>query len=106
MNELLRKFVRDRAQDVCEYCRLPQQVAGFARFQVEHIKSKQHHGNDQPENLAWACPRCNAYKGPNLTSIDPESQELALIFNPRNDVWEEHFAQVGIEIIGLTSIGR
>ncbi len=106
MNELLRKFVRDRARDICEYCRLTQQSAPFARFQVEHIKSKQHRGNDEPENLAWACPRCNAYKGPNLTSIDDETQKITNLFNPRTDDWNEHFAQVGIEIIGLTASGR
>lgn len=106
MNELLRKFVRERANDVCEYCRLPQTVVSFARFQVEHIHAKQHHGTDEPDNLAWACPRCNAYKGPNLTSIDMETQKVTLIYHPRTDNWEEHFVQVGIEIVGLTATGR
>lgn len=61
MNELLRKFVRDRANDVCEYCRLPQAVVSFARFQIEHIKARQHHGTDDRDNLAWACPRCKSH---------------------------------------------
>jgi hypothetical protein len=106
MNEQLRKFVRDRAKNICEYCHLPQEVAAFAQIQVEHIKAKQHRGNDAPDNLAWACPRCNAYKGPNLSSIDPETQEITLIYNPRLDDWNEHFVQVGIEILGQTAVGR
>lgn len=106
MNEQLRSLVRHRAGNRCEYCRLTEEVASFAKFQIEHIRAKQHHGGDEPENLAWSCPRCNAYKGPNLSSIDPQSQEVTMLFNPRSDDWNEHFVQVGIEIIGLTPIGR
>ena len=40
-------------------------------FHVEHIVSKQHGGTDDPGALALACDRCNAYKGPNLASVDP-----------------------------------
>jgi hypothetical protein len=38
------------------------------------------------ENLAWACHRCNYYKGPNLTSIDRETQAIVPLFNPRRAV--------------------
>jgi len=43
------------------------------RFHVEHIVSRQHGGTDDPSGPALACDRCNAYKGPNLTSIDPDT---------------------------------
>jgi hypothetical protein len=85
---------------------LPQNIAPAATFQIEHIRAKQHGGRFRENNLALACPRCNAYKGPNLTAIDPQSDELAVIFNPRIDQWADHFALVGIEIVGLTPTGR
>jgi len=53
-----------------------------------------------------ACDRCNAYKGPNLTSIDPESGQIVPLFNPREDVWSDHFLLQGGDVVGLTPTGR
>ena len=69
MNNALREFVRQRANNRCEYCLLPQSAAAFFRFHIEHIRARQHGGEDVEENLALACPDCNARKGPNLTSV-------------------------------------
>lgn len=91
MDASLRRLVRLRAGDCCEYCRLPQ-LALPASLQIEHIIAKQHRGTDESENLALSCPYCNRYKGPNLSSIDPETGELAPLFNPRRDVWDDHFS--------------
>jgi len=106
MDERLREFVRNRAADRCEYCRIPQEALRFARFHIEHIRARQHGGTDEPENLALACRRCNLFKGPNLTSIDPQTGQLAPLFNPRVHHWEDHFATVGAVIAGMTAIGR
>jgi hypothetical protein len=82
--------VRRRAGALCEYCRLPE--AAFARpFHIEHIIAKQHGGLTQLDNLALACWACNLRKGPNLTGIDPETGHLTPLFNPRQDVWTDHF---------------
>ena len=56
--------------------------------------------------LALACPDCNAHKGPNLTSIDLETGRLVALFNPRQDMWSEHFSLEGPIIIGRTPVGR
>lgn len=53
--------------------------------------AKQHGGSDDSAGLALACDRCNAYKGPNLTSIDPETEAIVPLFHPRIDRLEEHF---------------
>jgi hypothetical protein len=53
--------------------------------------ARQHGGKTEMENLAWSCHRCNYYKGPNLTSIDPETQAIVPLFNPRRAVWKLHF---------------
>ena len=73
---------------------------------IEHIVARQHGGGDHAAQLALACDRCNAYKGPNLSSIDPASGEIVPLFNPRRDVWKDHFMFRGGEIIGLTPMGR
>jgi hypothetical protein len=98
-------FVRARAGDRCEYCRLPERYY-TGLFQIEHIVARSHGGGDEVHNLALACRHCNLHKGPNLSGIDPIGSELTRLFNPRTDIWVEHFAVEGGVVRGLTAIGR
>ena len=102
----IREFVRVRADERCEHCRLPQSASAFAAFQVEHIRPRQHGGGNRAENLALACPRCNAFKGPNLAGVDSQTEQIVRLFNPRSDSWDEHFEIDGALLRGITSIGR
>lgn len=107
MDEGLRKLVWHRARDRCEYCLIPQAATPYFTFHVEHMIAKQHReATDEPLQLALACNRCNAYKGPNLSSIDPETQQIVLFFNPRQDAWHDHFMLQSGEVVGLTPSGR
>ena len=106
MNTFLRELVRTRSGNRCEYCRLPQDALPSAIFHIEHIVASQHGGDDDPQNLALACDRCNAFKGPNLTGIDPHTRVVVSLFHPRTQNWTDHFHQVGFEIVGLTDVGR
>lgn len=106
MNAATRRLVRQRAEDRCEYCQLPQSAAPFLTFHVEHIRAQQHIEDDSLENLALACPHCNLHKGPNLTSIDPDSREVVELYNPRTQTWTDHFELDGASIVGLTPSGR
>lgn len=105
MNAETRALVRARAGDRCEYCLIRQEHAEYAHH-IEHIVARQHGGDDGLGNLALACARCNACKGPNLTGIDGETGEVVPLFHPRRDVWREHFAFEGARIDGLTPVGR
>jgi hypothetical protein len=107
IDEATRLIVRRRAAERCESCRLPQ-FASDARFHIEHIIASQHAiaSADDLSNLALACNRCNLQKGPNLSSIDPQTGRIIRLFHPRTDRWENHFRLVGAEIIGITSEGR
>lgn len=100
-----RELIRTRAGNACEYCRMPQQATPLIPFHVEHIVSRQHASTDDLDGLALACDRCNAYKGPNLTSIDPETRTVVALFNPRRDVWSDHFVMRRGHIVGLTPTG-
>jgi 5-methylcytosine-specific restriction endonuclease McrA len=105
MDAALRQLVRERAADRCEYCRLPERALDIT-FHVEHIIARQHGGTDDSSNLCLACDRCNFHKGPNLSSIDPDTNLIVPLFHPRTDAWEQHFAFVEAEIVGLTPTGR
>jgi hypothetical protein len=106
MNAATRRLVRQRAQGRCEYCRLPQAAQQFVAFHIEHIIAQQHGGSDYPDNLCAACERCNSFKGPNLTGIDPETGSVERLFDPRHQDWHEHFQLQGPMIVGLTPTGR
>lgn len=108
MDAATREFVRHRAEYRCEYCRMPQAATPFISFHVEHVIARQHLRvvHDDPTSLALACDRCNAFKGTNLSTIDPETDARVDVFNPRTDVWSDHFAFSRGRIVGLTPIGR
>ncbi len=78
----------------------------MAALHIEHIVPKQHDGDDDHENLALACIDCNLHKGPNLTGIDPETGEIVVLFNPRQQAWDDHFYWEGIHLRGRTPVGR
>lgn len=106
MDATTREQVRRRARDTCEYCRIPQEASPVIPFHVEHVIAKQHGGTDDPAQLALACDRCNAYKGPNLTSVDPDSGDVVPLFHPRQDAWDDHFKFDRGAVVGLTPTGR
>lgn len=105
MDAITRRRIAERAGYRCEYCHLPQSAVDLT-FHIEHIIAKQHGGHDDDENLALACDRCNHQKGPNLSSIDRESQTMVRLFHPRHDDWSAHFQFQGADIVGLTPTGR
>ncbi len=49
---------------------------------------------------AFACAHCNGAKGPNAAGFDSETDELVRLFNPRKDVWHEHFVWDGAVLVG------
>ena len=101
----LRRDVIERAGNRCEYCQLPAGVAFFPH-EVDHVVAEKHGGATDIDNLAFACWRCNRHKGSDLTSFDPQTQQLSPLFNPRTQAWEEHFTYEGEAIVGLTAEGR
>jgi hypothetical protein len=105
MDSLTRDLVRRRAAGRCEYCHLPE-AAIEVSFHIEHVVARQHGGDDDAENLALACDRCNLYKGPNLSSLDPDTGGVTPLFHPRRNPWSQHFRFEGPKIEGITEVGR
>ncbi len=101
-----RRRVREDASGRCEYCRMAEAREPFFTYHVEHIVARQHRGGDERGNLAFACNHCNLLKGPNLTSIDPDTGSVTPLFHPRTQQWMEHFRMEDGRILGLTATGR
>ena len=80
-------------------------VDSYSPHQVDHIVSRKHGGTSDPDNLAYECLRCNAWKGSDVGSIDPETGTLARLFDPRRQRWEDHFELRGAVIEPLTDEG-
>ncbi len=108
MNELswvaVVRLVHERAVYRCEYCQTAQRVIGQA-MHVEHIDP---HGGDHPDHLCLACASCNLSKARAISAPDPETGVIVPLFNPRTQVWSEHFTweQNGQLVRGLTPTGR
>lgn len=106
ISESLRAEVESRAKGVCEYCRIAIEDTYFGG-EIDHIISLKHRGQTEPENLALACQPCNRNKGSDIGSISETSKKLVRFFNPRTDIWLEHFrVNSEAEIEPLTEIGE
>jgi hypothetical protein len=101
----LRRLVIQRAGDRCEYCGLSQSGQA-ATFHIDHIVSEVAGGATVAENLALACVSCSLKKGARQLLADPETGVIVMIFNPRQQLWKEHFRWNGVEVAGLTETGR
>ena len=101
-----RRLVRERAVQTCEYC-LIHETDALLPHEPDHIIAVKHRGATNDSNLAWTCFTCNRSKSSDLSSIDIDTNKLVRLFNPRTDVWEEHFRlERDGKIIALTDVGR
>ncbi len=91
----------------CGYCQTQEIVIGMPLV-IDHIIPEAEGGTSEDQNLCLACHRCNEFKGSQTFADDPETGEQVQLFNPRTQVWSDHFAwaEEGVMIIGLTSVGR
>lgn len=103
----LRQRIPDAARDRCGYC-LSSQRYVMSKLEIEHLIPRALGGLDDESNLWLSCGLCNRYKGSQTTGVDPVEGARVSLFNPRTQVWNEHFrwSPDGTLILGLTPIGR
>jgi hypothetical protein len=94
-----------RAGNRCEYCRLSQ-LGQEAAFHLDHVVPRAAGGPTVLENLALAYVSCSLRERAKQTAPDPDSGEEVPLFNPRTQVWAEHFCWDGLRMVPLTPIGR
>jgi HNH endonuclease len=99
--------IRQRANFLCEYCHSSEE-ASTSLFTLDHLIPQSLGGGDSEDNLALACHRCNGRRYNFTDGIDPETQTSVALFNPRTDLWSDHFiwSADGQNILGITPIGR
>lgn len=105
ISKSLRRKITTRAAECCEYC-LVHQDERPEKHQIDQITALKHGGTTDSENPALACVICNRYKGSDLTSIDLLEKVIVPLFNPRTQIWSEHFELEQEKIVGQTPIGR
>lgn len=103
----LRELVARQARYQCGYCLTQEKVVGTP-MEVDHIIPESLGGLTEEDNLWLACSLCNDHKGDRIAALDLETGAIVRLFDPRHQVWREHFAWTGDgeRIIGLTAIGR
>jgi len=103
----IRALVANRAKWRCEYC-VSQERFAPQSFTIDHFVPQSKGGNDDMENLVNACQGCNGAKSDKIGMVDPITRIFVPFFNPRTQVWEEHFGWNDdyTHIIGRTAVGR
>src|SRR5687768_17345134 len=100
----VKRLVYERANGCCEYC----QSCEYNTGQPMHIEHIQPNGDNDPQNLCLACASCNLSKATAISTRDPQTQQIIELFNPRNQIWHEHFSWIegGLKLKALTATGR
>ncbi|MEO1165794.1 MAG: HNH endonuclease signature motif containing protein, partial [Chloroflexota bacterium] len=99
-----KRLVFKRANGCCEYCQTCEHNIGQP-MHTEHIIPNKDNSLD---NLCLACASCNLSKGTATEGIDPKTSEIQQLFNPRSQIWEDHFlwSEDGTHVVGKTGTGR
>ncbi len=103
----LKKRIIQAAGHHCGYCLRSEALLGMP-MTLDHIIPQAAGGPTTEENLWLACRRCNEFKGTQTHAREPQTGEWVALFNPRQQVWTEHFvwSEDGTEILGRTACGR
>lgn len=101
----LRLLVCKRAFHTCEYC-LTHEDDTYYTCPIDHIISLKHGGLTTEDNLAFTCVFCNRNKGSDIASFVNDPSEVVRFYNPRTDLWLDHFRVDGHLITGITDIGE
>jgi 5-methylcytosine-specific restriction endonuclease McrA len=103
----LRERVAEQARYRCGYCLTAETIIGTP-MEVDHLLPEADGGLTEEDNLWLACSLCNDHKSDRIAALDPDTESVVRLFDPRHQVWAEHFrwAPEGDRIVGLTPTGR
>lgn len=103
----LRMRIIEQARHRCGYCLRTEELLGMP-MTLDHIIPQAAGGPTTEENLWLACRRCHEFKGTQTQALDPETDALISLFNPRYQSWHEHFQwnEDGTKVLGKTPCGR
>jgi HNH endonuclease len=103
----LRQRVAAQARHRCGYCLTSEAIVGTP-MEIDHIIPQSLGGPTEEENLWLACSLCNDHKSDRIAALDPLTGTIVRLFDPRHQVWREHFAWTaeGDRLVGVTPTGR
>ncbi len=103
----LRDQITAEARQRCGYCLTSSSITGTP-MEMDHIIPESLGGLTVRENLWLACSMCNDHKGNRIAGADPSTGEVVRLFDPRRQVWLEHFgwSAGGDILLGKTPTGR
>lgn len=103
----LRTRVRQQGKYRCGYCLTSETIVGMP-MEIDHYFPQSLGGLTEEDNLWPVCSLCNDHKNNRIAALDPITEENVFIFNPRTQLWNEHFEWIanGERIAGKTAIGR
>lgn len=103
----LRARIADAAKERCGYCHATTAIVGTP-MEIEHLIPESMGGLTEEDNLWLACSMCNDHKSNRIAALDEVSGVVVRLFDPRRQVWREHFqwSEAGDQILGITPAGR
>jgi len=103
----LRQRVAAQARHRGGYCLTSEAIVGTP-MEIDHIIPQSLGGPTEEENLWLACSLCNDHKSDRIAALDPLTGTIVRLFDPRHQVWREHFAWTaeGDRLVGVTPTGR
>jgi hypothetical protein len=103
----LGRKVRESARFRCGYCLVSEALIGML-MEFEHLLPILLGGLTIESNLWLSCRTCNNAKRAQYEALDPVTNQLVLLFNPRLQSWDEHFgwSEDRLEIEGRTPTAR
>lgn len=81
----LRERLNGQGRARCGYCLTQELVIGVP-MEVDHIMPEALGGRTEEENLWLACSLCNSHKSDRIAVLDPVSDAIVALFNPRRQV--------------------
>ena len=91
----------------CCYCLTTTAITGI-EMAVDNIWPQSKCGETCIVNNCLASSACNTFKSDLTEALDPVSQKIVPLFNPRSQQWAEHFVWSSdkTQIEGITPTGR
>ncbi len=103
VSQTLRERIRALDDFRCGYCGVTEVEAG-SQLELDHFRPQAHGGTDTLDNLVYACPTCNRFKGDYWPA--PEASPDLMLLHPRQDDLTAHINQLPDgRLIGLTKRG-
>lgn len=103
----VKRRVEEIANGYCEYCKSRDDFS-TSFFEFDHIIAIAKGGTNEFNNIARSCGFCNGLKHDKIAGIDPITQKEYPLFNPRKNIWTDHFkwSDDFTKMIALTPIAR